>query len=1399
MPATTFMDDIAEQGRRIALLEQAISNPAVIGSTPANATFTTVTIDSGTGAVQVLAAPVSPPTGMGITTGAYLNNLWATITWTAPADASASQYEIRVAKKISGVYQPPKIYRQQSTTLRVEGLDPLATYGVIVFSLNNVNRLSAPLPSSGWQDFTTTTDTTIPAAPTGVAVTQGIGSITLSWNENTEPDVVGGKGLYEYDYSTSSTFASGVTTERVNATITSITGLAAGPTWYFRVRAIDSSGNASVSSTPTVSTAVGTFASDGSAPPAVGGVTVTSLIGAIYIKWAEVVSTDIVSYDVHLSTTSGFTPSGATLVGTVTDGTSYLLKTLPGSATALSYDTVYYIKVIARDVDGSAAPSTQVSGSMTKTAFADIGLDLVGSLNQKLYDTGQDATRWNFASGTLTNVTVTDALSGNTVHSATNSFIGDRKDLVPYDPETLYRIKFRVRQTVADSLGTRQNVYLGLTGWSDQTTRVNATGSNTISSQHYIAAAAVPLVTGVWTTFTAYVKGLGSPNGTATPTGNSAQTPAKMHSSTKFISPVMYLNNASGDGTCQVDLVVVEALTDNGTVSTYYQSTAPAATNNLHIGDMWYDTANGNRASRWSGSAWVTQLVGSSGLNVAIGGGNMVVNSNVKAGLLSYSPYFGGVVTYDTTTGRQTNNSYLVTTNSNTVPQGVIAYAPLNESVPGSSKVTVSAYVKGTAGLLLKIGLRCLTPGTGTSVAEPTVDASEITCTGGWDRLVYTYTGHASPFRVGVQILTTNRSGALSYPAIGTTFNVTDIQAELGDMVTAYAPRPDEILPNTITVTEIADNAITTPKLIAGAITTAKIAAGAVTANEIAALSITAAKIVAGTITATQMATGTITAASGIIGSLDAAVITTGTLAAGRIASKSITTEKLTIANWSDSALVNGSFEDAQAADPTKPANWGSSAGWIVLGTGGAWALDTTNGNGGGNCLKITRGTSGDPVIYSDAIPVSPGQEWRVSTYHKASAASGYAAIFAYWGTTPNFNPGDAGVINAGMVGWFAPTTSYQSVDWNATVPAGVGYLRVGLGLNSNAAGTIVYFDDCLVKLRTTSLMLTDGAVTTAKIIATGIDASVIKFGTMSGDRITTNTLSAGAIKTGTLNAATITVGATGSIFVGDGVYGGTTIDANGIHAHNNYSGITGLDIDLYGNVQLSGTITASGMDASYITGGSIDGAVITGGMLRTAASGAAVLIDGTGGYVNTIWFRGYNAAQLDGYISGTTGPGTTGVGDLLIEPARTNTSGTGQPQIWMSSTERSNVNNGGFIQIESQYTNLHAIKQMDIGYYASSPIMYFYGQLPSSFGQRSLFLWFEYNFASLSSGASNAVLYTYGPTLPAVPKAVCSVRTGQDVISGIPATSTTQIQHRVKNIDTGSASPTSIIWMWQI
>lgn len=81
----------------------------------------------------------------------------------------------------------------------------------------------------------------VPAAPTGISGTPGVGSVALSW---TAPTNTGGVSLTDYivQYSTNqsnwTTFADGTST----ATTATVSGLTGGTNYYFRVSAVNSVG-----------------------------------------------------------------------------------------------------------------------------------------------------------------------------------------------------------------------------------------------------------------------------------------------------------------------------------------------------------------------------------------------------------------------------------------------------------------------------------------------------------------------------------------------------------------------------------------------------------------------------------------------------------------------------------------------------------------------------------------------------------------------------------------------------------------------------------------------------------------------------------------------------------------------------------------------------------------------------------------------------------------------------------------------------------------------------------------------------------------------------------------------------------------------------------------------------
>jgi hypothetical protein len=248
-------------------------------------------------------------------------------------------------------------------------------------------------------------------------------------------------------------------------------------------------------------------------------------------------------------------------------------------------------------IDASLASITNLDASSIKAGTLTVdkmSAGLQGMVGQKFYDFGTNAPKWKNgnSTGTMTSVSVTDAASGGTVMRATGYIQGAyRPDLlVPFDPNVTYRVTCRVRQTVDNSTpGTNQSLYAGVTGIAaDGVTLVNFSGSNTVSSQFYVAAQASPLTTGAgWVTYTGYIKGTSS-----TPTGNrpalNPTAPATLHQNVKYISPCLYLNYTAGTGTAEMDMFTIEV------VETGQVNSANINLGNVNASHLSLGTVSGN-------------------------------------------------------------------------------------------------------------------------------------------------------------------------------------------------------------------------------------------------------------------------------------------------------------------------------------------------------------------------------------------------------------------------------------------------------------------------------------------------------------------------------------------------------------------------------------------------------------------------------------------------------------------------------------------------------------------------------------------------------------------------------------------------------------------------------------
>jgi hypothetical protein len=215
-----------------------------------------------------------------------------------------------------------------------------------------------------------------PAAITGLTATPSVTSVHLEWNPSEEDDVKGNNGYYEFQISSDPSFPATTAT----ASYTSgdpqydAVGLSENTEYYARVRAVDS-GDAEGPWSDVVTFTTGQYPAlpntDGLPPTTSPTPIVTGGIGYIHVGWSPISNPDPVTYEVHMSTISGFTPSPTTLAAEVS-GTMVVLKTDPADD-PLEYGETYYIRIVATDQDpGSAPPGTEVSGTLKKAVDDDI-------------------------------------------------------------------------------------------------------------------------------------------------------------------------------------------------------------------------------------------------------------------------------------------------------------------------------------------------------------------------------------------------------------------------------------------------------------------------------------------------------------------------------------------------------------------------------------------------------------------------------------------------------------------------------------------------------------------------------------------------------------------------------------------------------------------------------------------------------------------------------------------------------------------------------------------------------------------------------------------------------------------------------------------------------------------
>lgn len=212
--------------------------------------------------VPISMVPPEDVTGVTATPDTFFENIFCDVEWDeALTGPDAVSFDVDLAEKTAGpTYTILNVFSTAATNIRINNLEPNKDYGVRVVPVNNIGVRAAP---PAWVDFTTGADSTIPPAPSGIVIGSGATTVVVKFDGLTEvqaPDVAWGHGNYEIEIDTVNTFDSPFFRSTVSsATVVAFNDITPvldpnppflpDPSvqlpWYARVRAIDSSGNAS--------------------------------------------------------------------------------------------------------------------------------------------------------------------------------------------------------------------------------------------------------------------------------------------------------------------------------------------------------------------------------------------------------------------------------------------------------------------------------------------------------------------------------------------------------------------------------------------------------------------------------------------------------------------------------------------------------------------------------------------------------------------------------------------------------------------------------------------------------------------------------------------------------------------------------------------------------------------------------------------------------------------------------------------------------------------------------------------------------------------------------------------------------------------------------------------------
>ncbi len=316
----------------------------------------------------------------------------------------------------------------------------------------------------------------------------------------------------------------------------------------------------------------------------------------------------------------------------------------------------------------------------------------------------------------------------------------------------------------------------------------------------------------------------------------------------------------------------------------------------------------------------------------------------------------------------------------------------------------------------------------------------------------------------------------------------------------------------------ISANAITSEKIASNAVTAGKIAAGAVTANNIAANAVTAGKIATNAVTTATIAAGAITT--------------------DKISASAVTAAKIAIADYTDYATINENI-------PTSAI------------TGRALISD-------GYLIKTLQSSSAMMLCDFTLLSFNSSDEIYYEYTIKGETSGNAFTTIWYYDSEKKY-------LSAISSSAYEVTTQDNKISGTLkpkNLPSNAAYFIVGI-TDATATKIQLYVKKAKFIRKSGTTLISDGAITTDKIVAQAVTGAKIAASTITANNIAANAVTADKINVSSLSAISANLG---------------TITAGIIQSTNYVANSTGMKLNLatgvwdskYFKINSAGEITAS-------------------------------------------------------------------------------------------------------------------------------------------------------------------------------------------------------------------------------